>query len=288
MTIITYIIKKQFCLAFVLGVIIAFHGSIEILFAETNISKDYIVGSGDKLQITVWDHDDLCRIVEISQDGTFTFPLIGKVQVEGKAISIVNKILTDRLSDGYIVAPQITIEVIEYHNKKVFLFGEVIRPGSYILRHNMHLLELISAAGGFTDKRGIECTVVRKTVNKQNAHSAATDDVSENEVITVNLQRMIAGDVGENIMILPNDSVYISKISHVFVTGEVRKPGEIEYAEGMTVRQALSKAGGGTPQAAIARTRIIRVQDGHEIVIKPDLSDRVNPNDILKVPQSLF
>ena len=89
-------------------------------------------------------------------------------------------------------------------------------------------------------------------------------------------------------MVMPNDSIYISAAEQIFVTGEVRRPGEIEYMENMTVRQAISMAGGGTPQAAVGRTRIIRIDNGTEREIKPSLGDSVLPNDIIKVPESFF
>ena len=87
---------------------------------------------------------------------------------------------------------------------------------------------------------------------------------------------------------VPNDTIYIGTAERVFVTGEVKRPGEIEYNEGMTVRQAISLAGGGTPKAAVSRTLIVRMNNGKEIEIKPELSDAVLPNDILKIPESYF
>jgi polysaccharide export outer membrane protein len=56
----------------------------------------------------------------------------------------------------------------------------------------------------------------------------------------------------------------------------------------MTVRQAISMAGGGTPGAAIDRTTVVRLKKGREVEVKPDLSDPIYPNDIIKVPESYF
>jgi polysaccharide export outer membrane protein len=265
-----------------------FNGATDHLMAQTSVGKDYILGAGDRLEIKVWDHDDLNRSVEVAQDGTFSFPFIGKILADGKSVYTLEKDLAKKLSDGYLIAPQITVGVTDYQNKMVYLFGEVIQPGSYILKKDMRLLELISVAGGFTERHGYECTVVRKIGSKKKPKIVEVNGNFEQNIITLNLSRLIAGDPNENILILPNDSVYISKVKHIFVTGEVRMPGEIEFTQGMTVRQALSMAGGVTPKAAIKRTIIIRIESGQEIVLKPRLSDTVNPNDILKVPVSYF
>ena len=248
----------------------------------------YTIGPGDRLTIQVWDHADLTRTVEVAPDGTFSFPFIGKVQASDKTAFMIENILVEKLSDGYLVGPQVTVGVIEYNNKKVFLFGEVVRPGSYVLRSNMRLLELISDAGGFTTNRGSMCTVVRSPNGNADAKPIAIEDATGHEIISVNLTQLTKGDPGENIRIAPNDSIYISAAERIFVTGEVKRPGEIEYREGMTVRQAISLAGGGTPKAAIGRIRIVRMDKGKETEIKPSPGDPIFPNDILKVPESYF
>jgi polysaccharide export outer membrane protein len=262
--------------------------AFDLAGAQQTVDRDYIIGPGDKLQIQVWDNEDLNREIEVAQDGTFSFPFIGKVETAGKSVFMLEKHLIQLLSDGYLVSPQVTISITEYLNKKAFLFGEVARPGSYVLRKNMHLLELISDAGGFTDARGATGTIIRAIGDVKDDQPISLANAAQHEVIHVNLLRLTAGDAAENITIRPNDSIYIATTDRVYVTGEVIKPGEVLYSEGMTVRQAISIAGGGTPKASIGRTRIIRMTDGKEIEIKPNLGDAVYPEDIIKVPESFF
>lgn len=251
-------------------------------------TKDYTIGPGDRLTIQVWDHDDLNRTIEVAPDGTFSFPFIGKVPASDKTAFMIENTLVEKLSAGYLVGPQVTVSVIEYNNKKVFLFGEVVRPGSYVLRSKMRLLELISNAGGFTVRRGSTCTVVRSPKGNVDAKPVAIEDAAGHDIITVNLIQLTKGVPRENILIAPNDSIYISTAERIFVTGEVKSPGEIEYRLGMTVRQAISMAGGGTSKAAIGRIRIVRMDNGRETEIKPSPGDAILPNDILKVPESFF
>jgi polysaccharide export outer membrane protein len=259
-----------------------------IVNAQKSGDKGYTVGPGDVLQIQVWDNDDLNRNIEISQDGTFSFPLIGKIDATDLSVNDVKHILTERLGNGYLVAPQIEVTVSEYNNKRVFLFGEVVQPGSYSLRHDIRLLELISEAGGFTNERGEICQIVRTKKDVKNVTPVSIEDADANEIIMVDLNRLISGQPKENIGLLPGDSIYINPVNHVFVTGEVRNPGKVKWLTGMTVRQSISMAGGGTQSAAVDRTTIIRLEKGHEVEVKPGLSDPVYPNDIIRVPESYF
>jgi polysaccharide export outer membrane protein len=118
--------------------------------AESLPNKDYIIGPEDVLDIQVWGNDDMHRVVEVSKEGAFTFPLIDKVQAAGLSVFEIENVLKKRLAEGYFVSPQVTITVSKYKSQKVILLGEVKKPGSYIIKGNTHILELISEAEGLT------------------------------------------------------------------------------------------------------------------------------------------
>ena len=263
-------------------------GVNDFAVAQSTADKDYIIGPGDKLSVQVWDNEDLNREIEIAQDGTFSFPFIGKVEASGKSVSMLENDIVKELSAGYLISPQVTIDITEYKNKKVFLFGEVLSPGSYVMKKNMRLLELISEAGGFNSTRGETATIIRAVGEVEGNRPLSIGDAADHQVIHINLSRLTAGEPVENIRIHPNDTIYIASAARVFVTGEVKKPGEVLFSEGMTVRQAISTAGGGTPRASISRTRIVRMTNGKEVEIRPNMSDAVYPEDIIKVPESFF
>lgn len=257
--------------------------------AQDESDNTYVVGPGDVLNIQVWDHNDLSRTVEISQDGIFTFPFIGQVDTSNLSIIQIERLLTRKLSDGYLVAPQVNITVTEYRNQTVFLLGQVARPGSYVLKHRNHLLELISKAGGFTEQRGTTCTIVRPGSGANKKEPTAIHAAQKSEIIQINLDELLSGAEGTPpFYVMPGDSIYISGSEKIFVTGEVRRPGIFRWEKGLTVRQAVSMAGGKTPRASISRIRIIRNDNGVEKMVKPKMGDTVLPNDIIKVPESYF
>ncbi|MGD8833655.1 MAG: polysaccharide biosynthesis/export family protein [Desulfobacteraceae bacterium] len=257
--------------------------------AEYNSKNAYVVGPGDVLDIQVWDHDDLSRTVEISQEGIFTFPFVGPVDASNLSIFQIERLLTQKLSDGYLVAPQVSITVAEYRNQKVFLLGQVAKPGSYVLRQRNHLLELISEAGGFTAQRGTTCTIVRPEAKSEKELPKSIRDAKKSEIIRINLDKLISGAVdASQFIVMPGDTIYIGESEKIYVVGEVMSPGRFNWEKGLTLREAVSMAGGGTPRASIDRICIIRKHNGKEKTIKPKLWDPVQPNDIIKVPESYF
>ncbi|MBW1855212.1 MAG: polysaccharide biosynthesis/export family protein, partial [Deltaproteobacteria bacterium] len=95
--------------------------------------KDYVIGPEDVLKIQVWDHPDMDREVHVSREGEFSYPLIGKVHANGLTVVELEKEITRRLDISYIINPQVTVAVNQFHSKKVFFLGEVVTRGTYPL-----------------------------------------------------------------------------------------------------------------------------------------------------------
>lgn len=251
--------------------------------------KEYIIGPEDVLNIQVWGNDDLKRTVEVSQEGAFTFPLIGKVHAAGLTVFAIEQYMKNRLAEGYLKDPQVSIIVSEYKNKKVVILGEVKKPGSYIIKGRTHILKLISEADGFTDGAGSIITIVRLQLSSRNDNSAPLpEDDKGSKTIEVDLDDMAAGASCDSFFVQEGDSIYVSKAPPIFVTGEVNKPGEFKWGKRLTVHHAISLAGGPTRKGALNRVEIYRSENGKEKRFKPSLSDEVMPYDIIQVPESYF
>ena len=278
---------KKRCL-FLFCLMLFFSISSTLFAAESLPNKDYIIGAEDVLDIQVWGNDDMHRVVEVSKEGAFTFPLIDKVQAAGLSVFEIENVLKKRLAEGYFVSPQVTITVSKYKSQKVILLGEVKKPGSYIIKGKTHILELISEAEGLTDAAGRTVVIIRPDSSKQNSASSSTVENSENKTITIDLDQITDKNADASFFVANGDSIHVGKAQRIFVTGEVNKPGEFKWEKGLTVHQAISRAGGPTKRGSAGRTRIIRTENGQEKEIKPDLSDLVRPDDIIKVPESYF
>jgi len=257
--------------------------------AQESTSKEYSIGPGDVISIQVWDHNDLNRKVEVSQEGDFTFPLIGKIHATGLSVFDLEKTVTDKLASGYLISPQVTVTIAEFRNQEVFLFGAVKKPGSYVVKGKTHILKLTTDAGGFVDESGMSATIIRPKSSEVTNKPVTIEDAKEDhQIITIDLNQVTVSSTGDKFYIWPGDSVYINKMARLFVTGEVKKPGLYTWEKNLTVREAISLAGGPTPRGAQERASIIRIEDGVEKEITPEMGDVVLADDIINVPKSYF
>jgi len=243
-------------------------------------AQDYIVGEGDVLKINVFGHDELTTVARVSGDGSIKFPLIGQIDVGRLTLLQISDKISKLLSDGYVIDPQVSIFVQEFRSKKAFIMGEVNKPGFHVLSGNTTFLELLSVAGGVTKDAADKATIKRK--------SDAPN--SEEIIITVDLRSLLEkGDTSRDVSIMDGDSIYIPKTGVFYATGEVMKPGEYKYMEGMTVIKAITVAGGFTGIASKGRVKIMRKVNGQEEVIeKVKMDEPVFPDDVIVVPESFF
>lgn len=143
-------------LAFVLSVC-ALAGVIMPGQASAQESTEYVLDVGDKLKIVVFGEQDLSGEFQISSTGVISLPLIGEVEAAKITVAQLQAAIVQRLADGYLKDPRVSIEVMNY--RPFFILGEVTNPGSYNYVNGMTVINAIALAGGFTyraDKKDIE------------------------------------------------------------------------------------------------------------------------------------
>jgi polysaccharide biosynthesis/export protein len=113
------------------------------------VTKEYIIGPEDVLEITVWRNQDLSKVVAVRPDGRISMPLIGDVTAVGRTPSQLTEEIVSRLKE-FKESPSIAIVVKEVNSYTVFILGEVQKPGKYPLKSKTTLLQGITIAGGFT------------------------------------------------------------------------------------------------------------------------------------------
>lgn len=282
------ILSQKKILGVISGLIVFFCIGLACLSAKDISDKEYIIGPEDILEIQVWDNDDLNCITEVSLEGAFTFPLIGRVQAGGLSVSGLENLIEEKLADGYLISPHVNVSIKEYKSQTVSVLGAVKNPGSYALKRNTDILELISQAGGFTERAGQIITIVRPKPAQLNEHIAHSGREKENAIITLDISDFKASSAYDNFSVMNGDSIYVNLALRIFVTGEVKKAGEFPWEKGLTVRQAISLAGGHTEKASPRRVIITRMEDGKEKELKPKMDDLVIPGDIIKIPGRYF
>lgn len=251
---------------------------------------DYLLGPEDVVEITVWSHEDLKRTIPISLDGTITFPMTGeRLIAAGKTTQQLEKIIAEKLGDGYLKNPQLTVTVKEFRSQKVYVMGEVKNPGTYPVTKQNNLFFVLSQAGGFTKDSGEEVVVIRPQLRDSKGSITLEEAEAKKEtIIRVNLKDALAGDRRSNVDIKDGDSIVVPKMPFFYVMGEVQKPGQYNLERGTTVLMGISTGGGLTPKAAPNRTKIVREVQGKKTEIKVGMETVVLPGDTIIVPESYF
>ena len=111
----------------------------------------FVIGAEDQLSITMWDQPGLSGTFVVRPDGKFALPLLGEIQATGLTPVELGKAI-EKLALEQLTSPHCTVNVVGVHSKRVYFDGEGIKqPGEMDLGIPIHLLEAISARGGFTD-----------------------------------------------------------------------------------------------------------------------------------------
>ena len=231
--------------------------------------NDYRIGPKDLLEITVFGLPELNQTVRVTEDGSITLSLIGRVEVSGLTAQELEKRLASILDKQYTKEARVTVFIREY--QKVSVIGAVGRPGMYELVGPTSLLQILAQAGGLTAQATNELFVYRLGEDgKQTRIVIKLDDLTMN------------GNQELNIELRPKDvvNIPIDQMLHVFIYGEVHTPGAIPFlgSKKITLFQAIAQAGGTTEWAKITKVMIKRKdrKTGKEVNIRVNLKSMIN------------
>jgi polysaccharide export outer membrane protein len=247
------------------------------------LDKDYIIGPEDILEIQVWGNKDLNQIVFVRPDGRTSLPLVGEIGVAGKTVQQLQDHLTN-VYEKTVKGAVVTVIVREIKSRPVFFIGGFGKPGVMQLTRELTLLQAISVVGGVLPNADAERGFVLRGDKR----------------IPVDFNRLVQrGDLSQNPKLEPGDSVVVPLADAVYVNGEVKIPGPVKYSGDLTILKALTQVGGLTPLASGGRVDILRGNaekkerirvDVDKMMRSPDENPdiRLQPNDIIFVPQRLF
>ena len=254
--------------------------------------KEYKIGPKDLLEITVFELPELNQTVRVSEDGTITVPLLGQIKLDGLTKDEVEAKISSLLEEKYLKNPRVSVFIKEYQSKLVSVIGAVESPGTYELVGDRNLLQMISKAGGFKENASDELFILRQ------------DEKGGTSKIVIDLKDLlINGNQALNVPLQPNDviNIPVDMLIHVFVFGEVRSPGKMEFkmSKGITVLQAIAQAGGLTDAAKKSGVTIKRKDEktGRETEIKVNLDDIIKgkkpdialqEGDVVFIPESFW
>jgi polysaccharide export outer membrane protein len=258
----------------------------------------YRIGPGDVLEVRVFNRPQLSReAVRVEGDGTIRMPL---VEGEIRAACLTEGELAQEIERHYLKYlknPQVDIFLKEFNSTPVAVLGAVTTPGRFQLQRRVRLLELLSYAGGPTERAGRQIQVVHSApplACGAETPAVGTAAAEGGEVSSFRLDETLLGDSSANPFVRPGDIVTVTEAEQAYVVGNVLKPSMIPLKERVTVSQAIAMAGGTLPDTQSERVRIVRQERGggkKELVVDLKAISRrraedvaLQANDIIEVP----
>jgi len=149
-------------------------------------STEYQINTGDSVSVTVYQEPDLSISgVKVGTDGTIAFPLLGDLPVAGLSSRQIQKLVIERLEDGYLKSPSVTVSIDRY--RLYFIKGEVNSPGGYNFVDGLTVEKAVALAGGFSERASEQdITLIRETQPDQPLKSVSpTTAILPGDVITI-------------------------------------------------------------------------------------------------------
>ncbi|MCE5307555.1 MAG: polysaccharide export protein [Acidobacteriales bacterium] len=262
---------------------------------------DYRLGPSDVLSISVLGLKDFDRSVTVSNSGRIRVPHIGILNVLDMTTLQLETDLARRLRERNLVKdPWVQVRVTASRSQAVYVLGEVIMPGQYLLKDGMRVLDLVSLGLGVNDVTSTQVYLYRQR-GRDSDQPSTTDRLGMYEVAHIDLQELFQGKKPElNVRLQGGDILYCpeKKPEFFYVIGDLVKPGPIEMISGQTVMasRAVSWAGGPTKTAKLSKGIVLRYDktgarqefavDFKALLAGKKADFAILPNDVVFIPGS--
>lgn len=248
-------------------------------FASEKPNLSYKLGAGDVIRITVFQNPDLTLETRVSESGTITYPLIGTVSLGNLTLDAAEKQIAKGLKDGgYVQQPQVNIGLTQVRGSQVSVLGQVNRPGRFPLEtFTTRLSDVLAMAGGIAATGSDKVVVTGKRDGKNFRQEIDFPAIFRD----ANSQ--------QDLYIAGGDVVYVNRAPVFYIYGEAQRPGAYRIERDMTVQQAIALGGGATQRGSDSRIRINRKgPDGKTKEFSPELSDVIQPDDVIYIRESIL
>ena len=264
---------------------------------DTGAPKGYLIGPGDEITGKVLGETQFDFVSTVDEDGKIEVPFFDKPVAAMCKSERELRIEVAKLLSKYLKSPQLSLRVTQRNSRPpVSVYGEVRQQGQpFTLTRRVQLLDVLSAAGGTTEKSGgiIQVYHTRPPICADESAmaewKAGTASGSDVPSKTFNLVDVRQGAENSNPEIFPGDIIVVPKAGSVYVVGEVVKPGEMSIPEGgLPLSQALAMASGITREAKTKAIKVYRRKPGapqpEEMSINFDRLRKGEEKDLLLQP----
>jgi polysaccharide export outer membrane protein len=246
----------------------------KILAMANSDSRDYKLGPGDLLELSVFDIAELSKIkARVPSEGLITIPLAGPVLAAGKTAIELEKTLVAALSAKYIRNPQVSVFVLEHHSQKISVLGAVKKPGVFEVSGPRSIVDMLAMSEGLTEQADHVIYLIRRVVKSSRPGTPVSEQQdawdrksAQEAVVGINLEELLLNGKEElNAPLQPGDVIHVPKAGSFFVGGAVQKPGAYPLIRrNVSVDQAIIEAGGVTYTADFENVRIFREHEGQK------------------------
>ncbi len=252
--------------------------------ATDSNSTAYVLSPDDQVDISVLGHPEFNMAATLLPDGTFNYPVAGKVRAAGLTLDGLTRKITSGLS-RQLNQPEVTVSLRQGRARKVTVVGDAVHTaGQYEFRTGMHLLDLLALAGGPAGPPQLV---------------SATLETGGGQTVGVDLAKLLTEhDTSQNLPLAPGDVLFLvarnPEAGQVQVVGDVQKPGPYAIMpSGISVLALLNEAGGALPTSRLTEVQIMHAGLVQTVDLRPllttDLKSSTNlirlvPGDVLLVP----
>ncbi len=217
------------------------------------VPPDYVLGPGDTIRIQLFGNVNRIDELEVTRDGQLNLPELGPFTVAGMRYSEFRERLARRVSEA-LIGTQVSVSMGQLHTIRVFVMGDVERPGSYVVSSLATISSALYHSGGISDIGSL-----RNVQLKRSGRLEATLDLYD---------FLLRGDTSDDHRLQPGDVIFVPPLgSSVGVSGAVRRPAIYELKGEKTVGDIVGLAGGYLAEAYPQAARIERINERKEQVV---------------------
>jgi polysaccharide biosynthesis/export protein len=247
---------------------------------DVPVPPDYVIGPGDQVRVQLFGQESAQHNLVVSRDGSLTFPRLGPVVVAGMSFQQLREVIQQRVSEQMIgVSANVTMG--ELRSIRVFVLGDVNRPGSFTVSGLSSMTNALFASGGVNLVGSL-----RNIQLKRNGELVQRLDLYD---------LLLNGDNSDDARLMPNDVLFVPpRGPTVAVSGEVQRPAIYELAGERTLAQVIRLAGGLMPTAYQGEVRLERVDSAggrtvqtHDLAAQAGRDAAVRSGDIVSVGRVL-
>ena len=238
--------------------------------AANSMSEDsYLLGPGDTIEVRVLGQNDFTTRSRIREDGTIALPFVGDVKATGENSTAFARTVAARLDKGgYYAKPIVNVEIVSFASRYVTVLGAVGTSGLQPVDREYRLSEILARAGGLKPDSNDEIVI--------------RSDSGQEQRLTYS--SIALGYADSDPIVRPGDRIFAPAAESFYIYGQVNAPGAYPTKRDLSIRNALGRAGGLTPNGSQGKVKVFR--KGAQV--KLSLEDKVLPGDTIVVGERLF